>query len=58
MHEETEVIVASLVPEHARLGTLPRIFGVRQTMRAEALVYRWMDVLCAAYDGGYWHSTP
>src|SRR5438105_14874957 len=46
-------ITAALVPDEARLSTLPRFFGAKLT-QAELLVYRWMDALCEAYSGGYW----
>lgn len=44
---------SSVVPVSERLAFLPMLFG-KHYMRGESLVYRWMDTLCEAYNGGYW----
>jgi len=46
-------IEAYPVPEHARLGTLPRHFG-RHTLAVEGLIYDFMSRFARTYSGGYW----
>lgn len=46
---------ARLVPDHERLGFLPKHFGRRLRLRGEVTVYGWMDRLSPDYYGGYWH---
>jgi hypothetical protein len=46
-------IVATFVPEHFRLGFLPRHFGFK-AVQVEDAVYGHMDRLCPRYAGGYW----
>lgn len=46
-------IEAYAVPDHARLGTLPRHFG-RHTLAVEGLVYDFMSRFASTYSGGYW----
>jgi hypothetical protein len=46
--------VATRVPEGERLAFLPMIFGARNMLRGEDLVYGWMSHLCSSYEGGYW----
>ena len=41
------------VPEHARIGTLPRHFGMHM-LTVEGRIYDFLSQLCAAYDGGVW----
>ena len=41
------------VPEHARIGTLPRHFGVHM-LTVEGRIYDFLSQFCAAYDGGVW----
>jgi len=41
------------VPEHARMGTLPRHFALHM-LRVEGRIYDFMSRLCATYDGGIW----
>lgn len=50
-------IVATRVPEADRLRFLPTYFGpsMLRMLRGEALVFGWMDRLCPAYQGGFWH---
>jgi Antirestriction protein len=47
------LIVATLVPEAARLAFLPRHFG-RQMLVFEQTLYTQMSQLCADYSGSYW----
>jgi hypothetical protein len=47
-------ITASLVANDDRLNFLPNFFG-RHMLRAETLVYSWMESLCGEYKGGYWN---
>ncbi len=42
------------VPEHARIGTLPRHFG-RHMLTVEGRIYDFLSQFCAAYDGGVWN---
>ncbi|AIY44228.1 Antirestriction protein klcA (plasmid) [Collimonas arenae] len=49
-----QAVTASLVEEDRRLNFLPTYFG-QHFVHAEFLVYRWLDKLCDAYNGGYWH---
>jgi|GEM_PF-7077023 len=44
--------IDTVVPEHYRLGFLPRHFG-RYMMQVEAAVYGHMGTLCSRYSGGY-----
>jgi len=44
--------IATVVPEHYRLGFLPRHFG-SYMMEVEAAVYGHMGSLCSRYSGGY-----
>ena len=46
-------IAATIVPEHYRLGFLPRHFG-RYMMQVEAAVFGHMGNLCPAYSGALW----
>lgn len=49
-------IVATIVPDPQRLAFLPKHFGAKHVLRAEATVYGFMQRLTAnAYSGGYWH---
>jgi hypothetical protein len=50
----THSIVTTLVADGDRLSTLPKVFGVSDMLRAEALVYGWMRRLCKEYNGGHW----
>lgn len=47
-------IVARLVPDHERMGFLPRHFGSRRFLQGENAVYDWMRRLCPDYTGGFW----
>jgi hypothetical protein len=47
-------ILCSTVRDADRLKCLPRVFGPRHMIRAEATVYAWMAKLCPDYHGGYW----
>ncbi len=44
---------AYLVPEDARLGTLPRHFGMHM-LTVEGRIYDFMSQFASAYDGGFW----
>ena len=46
-------IEAYPVPEHARLGSLPRHFGVHM-LAFEDRTYAFLKRFCAAYNGGVW----
>ncbi len=46
-------VEAQPVPNHARMGTLPRHFGMHM-LRVEGRIYDFMSELCATYDGGIW----
>ncbi|HYD60876.1 MAG TPA: antirestriction protein [Noviherbaspirillum sp.] len=50
-----EIVTATLVPEVKRLGILPKYFGERHMLKAEATVYNWMSMLASDYIGGYWN---
>lgn len=41
------------VPEHARIGTLPRHFGMHM-LTVEGRIYDLLSQFCASYDGGIW----
>lgn len=41
------------VPEHARIGTLPRHFG-KHMLTVEGRIYDLLSQFCASYDGGIW----
>jgi hypothetical protein len=46
-------IEAYLVSEHARIGTLPRHFGMHM-LTVEQRIYDFMSQFASAYDGGLW----
>ncbi len=46
-------IEAYLVLEHARIGTLPRHFGMHM-LTVEERIYDFMSRFASAYDGGLW----
>ena len=52
---QTNCIATTLVADSDRMNFLPKMFGVRRVVRAETLVYAWMDRLCEEYRGGSWH---
>ena len=41
------------VSEHARMGALPRHFGIHM-MTVEGRIYDLLSQFCPAYDGGLW----
>ena len=47
-------IVAYAVPEHARMASLPRHFGMHM-LTVEGRIYEFLSQFCAAYDGGVWN---
>ncbi len=47
-------IEAHPVPEHARVGTLPRHFD-RHMLAVEARIYDFMTQFAHTYKGGSWH---
>ncbi|KAK46238.1 antirestriction protein [Caballeronia jiangsuensis] len=48
-------IVATPVPMVERLTFLPKVFGLKLMMKAEALLYHTAEQLAAeTYKGGYW----
>ena len=49
----TTTIQAYPVPEHARIGTLPRHFG-RHMLTVETCIYNFMGQFAPAYSGGSW----
>jgi hypothetical protein len=49
----TTTIEAYPVPEHARLGTLPRHFG-RHMLTVEGCIHDFMAQFARAYSGGAW----
>jgi len=53
--DDTDVVMATRVPDADRLDFLPTFFGTRLMMRGEAMVYDWMGQLCADYTGGFWN---
>ncbi len=48
-----ERVEAWPVPEHARIGTLPRHFGMHM-LTVEGRIYDLLGQFCPAYDGGMW----
>lgn len=48
------LITATVVPDHARMAFLPRVFGSRHYPAGESAVFDWMKALCPAYSGGFW----
>ena len=46
-------VAAWPVPEHARIGTLPRHFGMHM-LTVEGRIYDLLGQFCSAYDGGMW----
>ena len=48
-----ERVEAWLVPEHARIGTLPRHFGMHM-LTVEGRIYNFLSQFCPSYDGGMW----
>ena len=48
-----EGVEAWPVPEHARIGTLPRHFGMHM-LTVEGRIYDFLSQFRAAYDGGVW----
>ena len=49
----TGSVEAYPVPENARMGTLPRHFGVHM-LTVEGRIYDFLSQFCSAYDGGVW----
>ena len=41
------------VPEHARIGSLPRHFGMHM-LTVEGRIYDFLSQFCPSYDGGLW----
>ena len=41
------------VPDNARLGTLPRHFGIHM-LTVEGRIYDLLSQFCSSYDGGFW----
>lgn len=52
-NDDTQPIVATAVPEAARLKFLPRHFGKRM-MEVETYIFNRFATLCKSYRGGYW----
>ena len=48
-----ESVEAWPVPEHARIGTLPRHFGMHM-LTVEGRIYDFLSQFCPSYDGGMW----
>lgn len=48
-------IEVSLVEDEKRMAFLPAMFGPRNMMRGEGLVYGWMRRLSSEYNGGFWN---
>jgi hypothetical protein len=48
-----ESVEAWPVPEHARIGTLPRHFGMHM-LTVEGRIYDFLSQFCPSYDGGLW----
>ena len=48
-----KAVEARPVPEHARIGTLPRHFGMHM-LTVEGRIYDFLSHFCVAYDGGVW----
>lgn len=55
MHQDNELIIATLVPETERLDTADQHFGIRYPLVVEPMVYRFAEQLAKGYSGGYWH---
>jgi len=55
-NNEQPAIVATVVPEEARLEFLPRHFGTHM-LTVENYVYAQFATLCPTYTGGYWHFS-
>lgn len=53
--QEEPSVTACMVPEDRRLNFLPMYFGPRWMIDGEALVYRWLNRLCADYHSALWH---
>ena len=47
-------ITSQLVLSHARLDTLPKVFGPTLGIRVEQTVFNFMHKLCRDYCGGFW----
>lgn len=48
-----EPVTAHKVADEQRIKVMPTLFGVRYA-QVEQTIYRMMDKLCSAYQGGYW----
>lgn len=46
-------VEAYRVSEHARIGTLPRHFGMHM-LTVEGRIYDFLSQFCSAYQGGVW----
>ena len=44
----------SKVPQHKRLNTVSKLFGVHFPFRIEPMIYHLAGTLCHDYQGGYW----
>lgn len=51
---EADDITATVVPESARLDTLPKYFGVRYMLVTESAIMDQMRALSQQYTGGVW----
>ena len=47
-------ITREIVPEHCRMATTNRLFGVHFPMCLEPTIYAFADNLSEDYHGGYW----
>lgn len=55
MHQDNELITATIVPENERLDAADQHFGIRYPLVVEPMVYRFAEQLAKNYTGGYWH---
>lgn len=51
---ELDEIIATSVPENARMNVLPKFFGMRYMLVGENTINSWMRALCSTYEGGLW----
>ena len=51
-----ESVEAWPVPEHARIGTLPRHFGMHM-LTVEGRISDFLLQFCPSHDGGLWQIT-
>jgi len=54
-YRRNQSMKTSKVPQHKRLSTVSKLFGVHFPFRIEPMINHLAGTLCHDYQGGYWH---